>query len=226
MYIKYSQVPDYLLNTELYESFDNVTEDFDIDVGNEYPPENDLVTDFEKFKLMFFVYNRWGPTNGYETSFKIFMGNNKKKVLRFFYQNEDKFDYAKILWDDVLKSKLTFNITVKNLGNSSFKNVTFAVQNDGCFTSFVIPILPLKLLEIKNKAIELLNNISLIVNELYLYDYLSNLIYFQPYLVINPEGNNNISYLLTFDRSGDHFSITLSSDNIPILLNAFMKIKV
>lgn len=107
----YSQIPSYLHDSDLYLSFGDVNDDFNIDVGDEYPPENNIVTDFEKFKLMFLVYNRWISTSGYnENSFKIFIENNKTDVLRFLYQNEDKYDQAKILLNSIIKSKFNFEI--------------------------------------------------------------------------------------------------------------------
>lgn len=59
MYIKYTEVPNYLYNSELYLSFNIENANFNIDVGENFPPENPYVGNIEKFKTMFYVYDRW-----------------------------------------------------------------------------------------------------------------------------------------------------------------------
>ena len=101
MHIKFSEIPNYLHNTELYMSFiENETdEDFEIEV-DVVPPEDPEVNDIEKFKIMFYVYDRWGEN--YDNSFLNFMDNNKLEVLVFLKGIENQFISAKMLLEKLL----------------------------------------------------------------------------------------------------------------------------
>ena len=99
MHILFSEVPEYLHNSDHYRNIEenlNDDENPEIDVG-EYPPPNDpYVDNFVKFCDMFFVYDRFVGAE-YDESFLNFMNGNRRRVKYFLNSIKNEYIQAKIL---------------------------------------------------------------------------------------------------------------------------------
>ena len=105
--MKYSEVPKYLHNSELYLSLkDNLNEDFDIE--SEIPPETEEIVKIEDYILLFKIYNRWGLLPSAE--FNNYQKENKYEVIKFLINNDDKYDQAKIILNNILNPKYIFKL--------------------------------------------------------------------------------------------------------------------
>src|ERR1700730_10688721 len=94
-------LPKYLYISELYNELKENDDGEMIDIGI-MPPETDIVTNFDEFKIMCYIYDKWGLM--YSDSFLMFMRLNKNIIEEFLKSIEDSHIQAKILLTNLEKS--------------------------------------------------------------------------------------------------------------------------
>lgn len=110
MFIRFGEVPEYLCGSEYYCNLleGGGDKDFEIDVGEFYPPLTDEVLDIESFKLLFYVYDMW--IMEYPENFLRFMATYQDEVLEFLFEIAGKYVQAKTLIKELIfKFNIEFN---------------------------------------------------------------------------------------------------------------------
>src|SRR5581483_2427220 len=99
MNISLDDIPEYLKRSDLYMNI--VQENLDqmhLELENEIPQEENCDT-FDKYVILFKTYNFWCCSPG--KSFIEYQERNKVKVLKFLISVIDKYDFAKLLINDI-----------------------------------------------------------------------------------------------------------------------------
>lgn len=223
MSIYFSEIPEWLYDSEYYKSlyedankYDGVVEDFKIPVDY-CPPESSVVDSFEKFKMMFFIHNRWGFE--YATSFFEFIHNNKREVLKFLFYFEDSHTQAKFLLDYIFND---FSFNIIYLDRNQYNKCRFEINDEGLNIVFRVNIS-------KRDFKEMINNIIKFLEDPDNPNYLDTKIF--SHLNINIYCNYNMKLLddnyvsdvnpslaLAFATHNDDFTLSLTKNKIQIIL--------
>lgn len=217
MYIKYSDIPNWLHNSELYlfykNNIDNEYDDFLIEIDEYYPPSTDEINNLSDFIKLFYIYDRWGLE--YNINFWEYIYKNPNNVLEFLYSIKNQYTQAKLLLDDFFKSKLKFRISIYKTYDVDYNN-NHMKQTPSIIWKRIVFIIEYNTVMYKFEDYILINNILIFKNELLniLDRNMNDIIetYDNSEVGLICEQNfkhNNISFFLTTQTDSDEENIIL-----------------
>lgn len=135
MRILFSQVPEYLHDSELYLSFSDNSDnqEIEIDVNGEIPPETEDINNIHDYILMFSVYDRW--VKYLSKSYFKFEDQNKIEIIKFLALKSDSHINAKMMLERIIAPIISLTCTV-SLNEYNDIKLFFTLRNRENETNF------------------------------------------------------------------------------------------